>query len=716
MQLKLRLNNEDSQAEKRVKQAVERKKAVTETMDEAWQRIFAMKNSETDRQRLTEVKAAMASGVIGRHPADVGRRFSKAEALRLWRELQDKQREETLRRMVEETPPNYWLITDVQRFDEFLRILDDESEIVFDVETTGTDVWKDHIVGHVLTAVKADIHAYIPTRHKTDHPQLPNDYVVQRLKPYYENESLGKLAHNAKFDIHMLAREGVDLRGLTWDTQEAMKILNENEPSFALKRLVTKYLGVPSYTYGDLFGKTSFGEVSDLRLALAYAAKDGDVTRKLRDFQRNHLRRFPEMLAYYESVEVPLIKTIVHMESTGYDIDAEYAARYGNRLKVEIDQLHKQLTDVLGDINIDSPLQLKPALSRAIGERLESTDAKKVLKPLAHKYPIVQTLLDYKAKVKLYSTYINVLPDLIDARTGKLHANFNGNGAKTGRMSSGGDGGDGGSVNLQNQPKDARKLFVAPPGYVIIGADWSQQEYRCLAYLTGEPLLVNAYREGKDVYSFMASRIFGVPYEECGDGTDYRKKAKVGLLATVYGTSKYTLALQLGVSVDEADKFLKDLFASMPVVAKWIEGNKRFVRKNGFVWMDKKQRKRRLPEAKNHRAEHWQRSRAERQATNAIVQGSSAIQTKVSMNAIYRWCMEKQAQGRDFKMWCVVHDESLILAPEDVTREEVREYERLMLESYKFGDIPLKTDVEMMYRWGQSVTVDEWFSGIRPEK
>jgi DNA polymerase-1 len=245
-----------------------------------------------------------------------------------------------------------------------------------------------------------------------------------------------------------------------------------------------------------LFGSAGFDEISDLQIALAYAAKDGDVTRKLRDFQRDHLRRFPEMLAYYESVEVPLIKTIVHMESTGYDIDTEYAARYGNRLKVEIDQLHKQLTDVLGDINVDSPLQLKPALSRAIGEQLESTDAKKVLKPLAHKHPIIQTLLDYKAKVKLYSTYINVLPDLIDKRTGKLHANFNGNGAKTGRMSSGGDGGNGGSVNLQNQPKDARKLFVAPPGYVIIGADWSQQEYRCLAYLTGEPLLVNAYREG----------------------------------------------------------------------------------------------------------------------------------------------------------------------------------------------------------------------------
>lgn len=728
MQIKLRLTSEDDQVKKkRIEQAVKRKKAATETMDEAWQRIFRMKNTQADEQRLREVKAAMELGLIGRHPADAGKRFSKAEALRIWQRLQEVKREKKLQKMVEETPSNYWLITDEETLEEFLRILDCEDEIVFDVETTGTDVWNDYIVGHVISAVKADIHAYIPTRHKTTSRQLPHDYVTARLKPYYENPAIGKIAHNAKFDIHMLDRDGIDLQGLTWDTQEAMKILNENEPTFALKPLVTKYLGIESHTYEDLFGKVGFHEVSDLKVALAYAAKDGDITLKLRDFQRKHLRRFPKMYEYYITVEVPLIKTLVHMESTGYVIDTEFAENYGRELQEEIERLRSEITAVLGEINIDSPHQLRPALEKVIGEKLESTDAKKVLKPIAHKYPIIQRILDYKEKVKLHSTYISVLPKLINPKTGRLHANFNGNGAKTGRMSSGGGGNDNGSVNLQNQPEEARKLFVAPPGYVIVSADFSQQEYRCLAYMTRDPLLVNAYKTGKDLYSLMASKVFGVPYEECGDGTEYRKKGKIGMLATVYGTSKYTLANQLGVSVDEAEKFLNDLFASMPVVAKWIEGNKRFVRKHGFVWMDKKQRKRRLPDGKKKRVKipygKWNDpkyakareqnsaiSRAERQATNAIIQGSSAIQTKVTINAIYRWCMEKQKEGRDFRLWAAVHDEIIIQAPADITREEIAEYERLMTTSYPFGDIPLKTDIEIGTRWGELMPVDEWFA------
>lgn len=710
-----------------LKKAVEIKRLHNETFDEAWSRILSMKNSDADLRRLREVKAAMKAGVIGREEGAAGKRFSKAEALRLWRVLEEKRQAEKLRKMVEETPDNYWLITDEGKFEEFLRILNDEDEIVFDVETTGTDIWNDYIVGHVISAVKADIHAYIPTRHKTTHRQLSHSYVTQKLKPYYENPAIGKIAHNAKFDIHMLDRDGIDLHGLTWDTQEAMRLLNENEEKFGLKPLVSKYLNIESYSYGELFGSIGFHEVSDLNIALSYAAKDGDITLKLRDFQRKHLRRFPEMYEYYTTVEVPLIKTLVHMESTGYVIDSNTAEEYGEELQAEIEQLRKEITAVLGDINIDSPHQLKPALSKAIGKKLESTDAKKALKPIAPKYPIVQKILDYKEKIKLYSTYISVLPKLVDPKTGRLHANFNGNGAKTGRMSSGGGGNDNGSVNLQNQPKEARKLFVAPPGYVIVSADFSQQEYRCLAYMTRDPLLVNAYKSGKDLYSLMASKVFGVPYEECGDGTEYRKKGKVGMLATVYGTSKYTLASQLGVSIDEAEKFLNDLFASMPVVAEWIEGNKRFVRKHGFVWMDKKQRKRRLPEGRKTRVKipygKWNDpkyakareqnsaiSRAERQATNAIIQGSSAIQTKVTINAIYRWCKAKQTEGRDFRLWAAVHDEIIIQAPADITREEIAEYERLMTTSYPFGDIPLKTDIEIGTRWSELMPVDEWFA------
>src|SRR5699024_1197859 len=295
--MELRLNVRaptDGKAGDNLGRAVERKKAHTETMDEAWTRIFEMKNSAPDQRRLHAVKKAMEEGVIGREKESQGKRFSKAEALRLWSVLDEWQSQERLRKMVAATPDNYRLITGKTQLDEFLRLVDDEEEIVFDVETTGVDVWSDYIVGHVISAVKADIHAYIPTKHDDNTPQLNNEYVNDKLRPYYEDASLGKIAHNAKFDIQMLAREGITLKGLTWDTKVAMHVLNENERfegrSYQLKPLVSHYLRDDSATYSELFGKRGFNEVP-LEQALAYAAKDGDVTLRLRDFQRYHLER-----------------------------------------------------------------------------------------------------------------------------------------------------------------------------------------------------------------------------------------------------------------------------------------------------------------------------------------------------------------------------------------------------------------------------------------
>src|SRR5690625_5177605 len=531
--------------------AAEKKRAHTETMDEAWARIFAMKNSAPEQRRLSEVRKAMEDGIVGREAESAGKRFSKAEALRLWRVLDEKQAEERLHKMVEETPNNYWLITDEAKLEDFLAILKNEKEIVFDVETTGANEWEDHLVGHVLTAVNADIHAYIPTKHIDNKPQLDHGYVLDKLRPIYEDDSIYKIAHNANFDIHILANEGIDVKGDVWDTLEAMRMLNENEPSFALKPLVSKYLHIPSQSYGDLFGKKGFHEIP-LDVALVYAAKDGDVTLKLRDFQRHHLSKMPEVLKYYESIEMPLTKVIVDMERLGYDIDLEYAEKYGAELKEKMKRLYAEIVEGLGDINLNSPAQLKPAIEKAIGREIENTNANRTLKPLAREFPIIQSLLDYREVMKLYSTYINALPELINESTSKLHTVFNQNGAKTGRMSSGGGG-----VNLQNQPKEARKLFVAPPGYVILGGDWSQQEYRALTYFSQEPRLIENYEQGHDLYSTVASEVFDKPIEECGDGSVYRQQAKTILLAVAYGTGARTLAMQLGKSQNEARAFLK---------------------------------------------------------------------------------------------------------------------------------------------------------------
>src|SRR5690625_748080 len=388
---KLTLNIRSPAAKKTesLSKAAAKKRANTETMDEAWARIFSMKNSDADARRLREVKAAIDAGKIGREAESAGKRFSKAEALRLWRVLDEMRAAERLRKMVEETPDNYWLITDEAKLEEFLEILKNEKEIVVDVETTGANVWKDKLVGHVLTAVNADIHAYIPTKHIDNKPQLNHGYVLDTLRPIYEDESIYKIAHNANVDIHILANEGIDVRGDVWDTLEAMRMLNENEPTFALKPLVSKYLRIPSLTYGELFGKKGFHEVP-LDVALAYAAKDGDVTLKLRNFQRFHLAKMPEVLDYYERIEIPLTKVIVDMERLGYDIDLEYAKEYGEELKEKIDRLYAEIVEGLGDINLNSPAQLKPAIEKAIGREIENTNANRTLKPLAREFPIIQ--------------------------------------------------------------------------------------------------------------------------------------------------------------------------------------------------------------------------------------------------------------------------------------------------------------------------------------
>lgn len=713
LRLNIRTPTKDSASDEaavtaRIKDAAKRKKASEETIDEAWQRIFAMKNSATDNERLREVMMAMTAGTIGRSPADAGKRFSKAEALRLWRELQDKQRESKLREMVENTPSNYVLVTEIVALESVVEKASKEPIIAVDTETTGVDVYADVIVGISLTLPTYNEHYYIPCGHN-EGEQLDRDVALETLRPVLENDSIGKVFHNAIFDIQMFKRHGVDLNGLAWDTQTAMHVLNENEPSFALKNLATKYLNEPSDTFDTLFGKDAQFADIPLDIALVYAAKDTDLTWRLYEFQRKHLSKMPTILEYYENVEVPLLNAIVDMERTGFLIDRDFAKQYGEEMSEEIDRLKSEIIAELGDINLNSPAQLKPALECVVGKKLDSTDAKKVLKPLAKDHDVIAKLLEYKELTKLYSTYISVLPELIHPKTGRLHGRFNPMGARTGRFSSGGTG-----VNLQNQPKRARKLFRAPEGYVIMGGDFSQQEVRCLAYMTQEPTLIKAYAEGKDVYATMASEVYGKPYEECGDGTFERKAMKVGVLSCMYGTGAPTLAQQLGISVTEAEQFIEDFFKRLPKVRKWIDDVKAFCKANGFVWMDKQQRKRRLPDA-TRKIKAWVTDRGEskrsvlralRQGPNAVIQGTSAIQTKVTLVKLHELCKRK-----GWRLWATVHDEVLVLVPDTISREDVAEFESVMVNSYRFGNVPNKTDIELMTVWGEGLSVDEYFKG-----
>src|SRR5690625_5302339 len=721
----IRLNNPRPNKDKSLSKAAAKRRQSKETIEEAWIRIFNMKNSPTDETRLKSVKQAMENGVIGREPGSAGKRFSKAEALRLWAELEELERRNRLKELVDNMPDKYVLVTNKKELEVVIEYLNEEDKIVFDVETTGTDVYSDKIVGHVLSATSADNHYYVPTDHDDSSiPQLERGYVAEELRSIYEAKTITKIAHNAKRDPQMLKNDlDIELKGLYWDTIEAMRLRNENEPSYALQPLATKYLRDNSYTYGELFGQVGFNEI-DLETALAYAAKDGDLTYRLYKFQRHHLAKHGNILDYFLNVEMPLMTIVSDIELRGYDIDTDHAKQYAEELRKQASKAHDNVVKHLGDINLDSPAQLKDAIEAHIGRSIKDTNAKNTLKPLAKEFPVISDLLEYREITKLLSTYYDALPQLINPKTGRIHTRLNQNGAKTGRFSSGG----GGSFNIQNQSGDARKMFIAPEGHYIVNADFAAQEVRIIASLSQEEVLLDAFARGVDAYATLASRFFGKPYEECyklpdGSDTPERSQMKVVLLSSMYGATKFGLSKTLGISVDEAEEFRQTFFDTYKNIGAFIDKAQALAKRNGFVWIGDKARKRRLPDARKQPkripyGKYWSDeyeadrkhnsaiNQAMRQAPNAMVQGLAAIQTKVTMIEL-----DKLVKARGWQWFAPIHDEIVLYTGDDLLAEDIAEIDRIMTQSYLLDGVDNASDIEIQRRWGESITAEEYLQG-----
>lgn len=706
-----------------------------------WVQLMAQaqfKNNPAKYERAIQVKAACEAGTIcmDTPPEKISGLLIEAK----YKELELLQRNDKVAKLLAEKPDNYKLVQTEAQLDQLVQDLDREPIVALDTETTGVNVYMDELVGISFTLPVADYHVYIPVKHKDAGPQLHTNYVLNRLRKHLTDPLRGKVLHNAKFDIHMLIKYGLRLQGLAHDTMVAMAVLNENEPSNALKKLATKYgkyfgFEGDSDTFADLF-KTTFDEVP-LDVALVYAAKDTHLTWKLYKWQMSHLERLPELLKLYRELENPLVDVCVDMEQTGFLVDLEFAKEYGPELKAEIEGLDEQLKSYFGDINFNSPVQLAQVLYDELGlppskkrGKERSTDVK-TLKALKGEHPGIEVLLKYREYTKLLGTYVEALPNLLSP-DGLLHGSFNQVATVTGRFASR-------EPNLQNLPPRARRLIMAPNGKLILGIDFSQIEPRVLAHMSGDPHFMEPYLKGEDLYSTLAARVFKVPLAECGDGSKWRKMMKVGLLAVMYGTSMWTLADQLGITVEEAQQFIKDFLAEYPKVAVFIKATWEEVKKDEYV-TTMYGRKRRFMghrlqaiEYDNTAAEicqhtgtdtvplnFWKDARIPRQlkfkfgavkgevervrrmAVNARIQGTAADIMKRALLNLYAFCTAKG--------WAVngtVHDEALILVDNTITKSQVEELEACMIRATKLN-VPVKVDTEVMTRWGDGIKKEDY--------
>lgn len=750
LQMNLSLDIDSKDKQERVAQAVQKKQASAyqPTWEEVWitgyptttgkhkNGIFQTKISDTDKQRLIDVKQAVESGELSAG-VDNMKKFTKSHALGLYKVLKELRKDDYIKQMIEQKPNNYVLITSEEGLEQVVSELDSEEEIGLDTETTGVE-YKDRIVGVSMSLPSVNKHYYIPWGHTTGEAQLPKELVLQKLKPQLERKDLKCILHNAKFDVHMFIKEDIHIGNIFMDTMIAMAILNENEMSYALKNLSNvygKFFGYEdhSHTYEDLFGKGGF-EGTPLDIATVYACKDTHLTLLFSKWQREMMLKQPKLHNIYFNIEQPITEVCVHMEQTGFLIDMEFAQAYAKELADEIQQLEAGLKQWFGDININSNVQLQKVLYEELGlpdvTKKQSVD-KNALKMLKAHCEGVGLLLKYRELNKLLTTYIDPLPQKV-WDDGRLHGSFNQTATVTGRFASN-------NPNLQNLPQKARHMMIAPEGKLILGGDFSQQEPRILSHVSGDEALQHPYLTGQDLYSTLASKTFNVPLEDCLDGSKYRKMMKFGLLSVMYGTSMFTLSEQLGISVDEAEQFIKDFFEAYPKVKQFLTETSQHADEYGFVQtLDGRKRRfighqsiakqykaveakivqilGRKPEniwkeksvPRDLKQAYWnvasQYQRVARQSANAIIQGSSADMTKKVMVELYKWVQQKEG----FKILGTVHDEVLLEVPDTITKAEVEEFKAIMVNTCQYS-VPMKTDVEVAKRWGQGVHIDKWW-------
>ena len=617
----------------------------------------------------------------------------------------------------EPAPPaeeqQYETILDQARFDVWLKKLNDAKLIAFDTETTGLDAQQAQLVG-LSFAVKPGDAAYIPLTHSYMGvpEQLDRDSVLRALKPLLEDPAKAKVGQHAKFDMNILANCaiggdqacGIMVQGVAFDTMLESYVLDSTATRHDMDSLALKYLGHSTTSFQDIAGKgvkqLTFDQIS-LEQAGPYAAEDADVTLRLHQALHEKLLAIPSLNKVLTDIEMPLVPVLARIERQGALVDANLLGIQSVELGDKLVALEREAFAIAGEeFNLSSPKQLGVILYEKLGLPIISKTAKgqpstaeAVLAELAEQdFPLPKVLMQYRSMSKLKSTYTDRLPEQINPRTGRIHTSYHQAVTATGRLSSS-------DPNLQNIPirtaegRRIRQAFVAPKGYKLLAADYSQIELRIMAHLAKDEGLLHAFRNNLDVHSATAAEVFGV---ELGDVTvDQRRSAKAINFGLIYGMSAFGLAKQIGVDRKQSQAYIDRYFARYPGVLDYMERTRTQAAEQGYVETIFGRRLY-LPDinAKNPAL----RKGAERTAINAPMQGTAADIIKKAMVAVDNWLT---ASGLDARVILQVHDELVLEVREDLV-DQVRDEVRIHMSEAAKLDVPLLVEVGVGNNWDEA--------------
>lgn len=612
-----------------------------------------------------------------------------------------------------DTEVQYETILDQARFEVWLKKLQDAQLIAFDTETTGLDAQQAQLVG-LSFAVKPGEAAYIPLTHSYMGvpEQLDRDTVLRALKPLLEDPNKAKVGQHAKFDMNILANCaiggdpacGISVQGIAFDTMLESYVLDSTATRHDMDSLALKYLGHSTTSFQDIAGKgakqLTFDQIS-LEQAGPYAAEDADVTLRLHNVLHEKLLAIPSLNSVLTDIEMPLVPVLARIERQGALVDAKLLGVQSVELGDKMVALEREAFEIAGEeFNLSSPKQLGVILYEKLGLPIISKTAKgqpstaeAVLAELAEQdFPLPKVLMQYRSMSKLKSTYTDRLPEQINPRTGRIHTSYHQAVTATGRLSSS-------DPNLQNIPirtaegRRIRQAFVAPSGYKLLAADYSQIELRIMAHLAKDEGLLHAFRNNLDVHSATAAEVFGVELSDVT--TDQRRSAKAINFGLIYGMSAFGLAKQIGVDRKQSQAYIDRYFARYPGVLDYMERTRTQAAEQGYVETIFGRRLY-LPEinAKNPAL----RKGAERTAINAPMQGTAADIIKKAMVAVDNWL---SASGLEARVILQVHDELVLEVREDLV-EQVSEALRVHMSDAATLDVPLVVEVGVGNNWDEA--------------